>query len=102
MWEVFMSKLKYGYGWALKFLLAAILLGAGIYFFLCKRSCLYNYGCSDHSFSILRVIPLLKSLDKEVLRTINLIEIIFDVIIGAVLLYIALSGQLENNSDLWG
>ena len=36
-----------------------------------------------------RVYPLIKSLNKEVLRTLNLIEIIFDILIGILIIYIA-------------
>ena len=48
-------------------------------------------------FSIFRVVPLMKTLTKEVLRTINLIEIIFDFIIGGVMVYVAFSGNATDN-----
>ena len=90
--------MKYGYGWVLKFILAAILVGVGIYLQFAKDVVFTITGVVIILFSLLRVVPLLKSLNKEVLRTINLIEIIFDTIIGGVLVYIALSGKVEESA----
>lgn len=92
--------MKYGYGWVLKFILAAILLGVGIYMVLADEVVYLITGVVILIFSLFRVIPLLKTLNKEVLRTINLIEIIFDAIIGGVLVYVAATGQMDN-STLW-
>lgn len=91
---------KYGYGWILKFVLAAILLGIGIYMFFANQAVYLITGVVIVLFSLLRVGPLLKTLNKEVLRTLNLIEIIADVIIGGVLIYVAATNKFEN-SDLW-
>ncbi len=96
-----MSKLKYGYGWALKFLLAAILVGVGIYMFFASEVVYTITGVGIVIFSIFRVVPLMKSLNKEVLRTINLIEIIFDTIIGGLMIYIALTRNIEDEA-IWG
>ncbi|MDY0210762.1 MAG: hypothetical protein RBQ91_05075 [Acholeplasma sp.] len=92
--------MKYGYGWVLKFVLAAILLGVGIYLTFADEVVYTITGVTIVIFSLLRVIPLMKSLKKEVLRTVNLIEIIFDTLIGGVLIYIALSGKFDE-SNLW-
>ena len=92
--------MKYGYGWVLKFVLAAILLAVGIYMVLDRTVVYLITGVVIVIFSLFRVVPLLKTLKKEVLRTINLIEIIFDTIIGGVLIYVAASNQI-NDSDLW-
>jgi hypothetical protein len=96
-----MAKLQYGYGWALKFLLAAILLGVGIYMAFADEVVYVITGVTIVIFSIFRVYPLLKSLHKEVLRTINLIEIIFDTIIGGLMIYVALSRDLAKEA-IWG
>ena len=96
-----MKKNKLNYGWVLKFLLAAILLGVGIYFFFAKEVVYTITWAAIVIFSIFRVVPLLKTLNKEVLRTINLIEIIFDILIGVFLIYIALSGKMHDNAELW-
>lgn len=96
-----MNKMKYGYGWVLKFILAAILVGIGIYMIFAKEVVYTITGVAIVVFSIFRVVPLMKSLNKEVLRTINLIEIIFDTIIGGVMIYVALSRDLENEA-IWG
>lgn len=92
--------MKYGYGWVLKFILAAILLGVGIYMVLADEVVYLITGVVILIFSLFRVVPLLKTLNKEVLRTINLIEIIFDAIIGGVLVYVAATGQMDS-STLW-
>ncbi|TNF06739.1 MAG: hypothetical protein EP317_06035 [Bacillota bacterium] len=83
--------MKYGYGWVLKFILAAILIGVGIYMVFADEVVYLVTGIAIVIFSIFRVIPLMKSLNKEILRTINLIEIIFDTLIGAGMIYIVLS-----------
>lgn len=94
--------MKYGYGWVLKFLLAAILLGVGIYLQFAPDVVFTITGLIIVLFSLLRVVPLLKSLNKETLRTINLIEIIFDTILGSLLIYVAMSGKLdESNPGAW-
>jgi hypothetical protein len=92
--------MKYGYGWVLKFVLAAILLGVGIYMVFANEVVYLITGVVIVIFSLFRVVPLLKTLKKEILRTINLIEIIFDAIIGGVLIYVAATGQMDN-SKLW-
>ncbi|MCU0105233.1 hypothetical protein N7603_06140 [Acholeplasma vituli] len=92
--------MKYGYGWVLKFVLAAILLGMGIYMVFADEVVYLITGVVIVIFSLFRVIPLMKTLKKEILRTINLIEIIFDTLIGGVLIYVAATGQMDN-SDLW-
>ena len=95
-----MGKLKYGYGWVLKFVLAAVLLGVGIYMVFANQVVYTITGVGIVIFSVFRVVPLLKSLNKEALRTINLIEIIFDTIIGGLMIYIALTRDLENE-EIW-
>ncbi len=95
-----MSKMKYGYGWVLKFILAAILIGIGIYMIFADEVVYLITGVGIVIFSIFRVVPLLKSLNKEVLRTINLIEIIFDTLIGGVMIYIAITRDLANE-QVW-
>jgi hypothetical protein len=92
--------MKYGYGWVLKFILAAILLGVGIYLQFADEVVYTITGVIIVIFSLLRVIPLMKSLNKEVLRTVNLIEIIADTLIGSVMIYIALSGKFDGG-NVW-
>lgn len=84
-----MKKAKYGYGWVLKFVLAAILLGVGIYMVFADEVVYAITGVTIVIFSLFRVYPLIKSLNKEILRTLNLIEIIFDTLIGILIIYIA-------------
>ncbi|HAQ56694.1 MAG TPA: hypothetical protein DCR44_04790 [Acholeplasmatales bacterium] len=82
-----------GYGWALKWLLAAILIAAGILVKINEVEVVYaTTGIAIVLFSLLRIYPLLKSLSKEVLRTINLFEIVFDTIMGGLMIYVAFSG----------
>jgi hypothetical protein len=97
-----MAKLQYGYGWALKFLLAAILLGVGVYMFFADEVVYIITGVAIVIFSLLRVYPLLKTLNKETQRTINLIEIIFDTLIGGIMIYIALTVTNLAAQPIWG
>jgi len=88
-----MNKKIMGYGWALKWLLAAILIAAGILVKINEVEVVYaTTGIAIVLFSLLRIYPLLKSLSKEVLRTINLFEIVFDTIMGGLMIYVAFSG----------
>ena len=97
-----MEKSKFGYGWLLKFILAAILLAVGIYMVFADQVVYAITGIAIIIFSLLRVIPLMKTLNKEVLRTMNLIEIIFDIILGAVITYIAFSkGDTLADEPIW-
>ncbi len=93
-------KHKYGYGWVLKFILAALLLGVGIYMAFANEVVYTITGVAIIIFSLLRVVPLMKSLEKETLRTLNLVEIIFDTLIGAAMIYIALARDLATE-DIW-
>ncbi len=83
-----------GYGWLVKWVLASILLAGGILMKLYQEEVVYaTTGIAIVLFSLLRVVPLMKTLKKEVLRTINLIEIIFDTIMGGVMIYVVFSGK---------
>lgn len=84
-----MAKPKFNYGWGLKWILAAILLAAGILTKLNQENIVYaTTGIAVVLFSIFRVVPLMKTLKKEVLRTMNLIEIIFEFILGGLMIYV--------------
>ncbi len=97
-----MKKSKYGYGWLLKLILAALLLGVGIYMAFADQVVYAITGIAIIIFSLIRVVPLIKSLNKEVLRTLNLIEIIFDVLVGGIITYIAFSrGDNLANEPIW-
>jgi len=89
-----MAKPKFNYGWVIKWLLAALLLAAGITMLFNSGVIVYaTTGLAVVIFSALRVVPLMKTLKKEVLRTVNLIEIIFDFIIGGLMVFVAFSGK---------
>ncbi len=91
-----MAKSKFGYGWLIKWILAAILLAAGILMKVYEVAVVYaTTGIAIVLFSVLRVYPLMKTLKKEVVRTINLIEIIFDTIMGGVMIYVVFSGKSD-------
>lgn len=97
-----MNKAKYGYGWVLKFTLAAILLGVGIYMAFADQVVYAVTGITIVIFSLFRVYPLIKSLNKEILRTLNLIEIIFDTLIGILIIYIAFTYKdTLSEGNLW-
>lgn len=96
-----MAKAKYGYGWLIKWIVAAILLGVGIYMALSDEVVYTITGIAITIFSLFRVYPLLKTLNKEVLRTINLIEIIIGVVLGAVMIYAGVKGLQGSNAATW-
>jgi len=93
-----MRKSKFGYGWLLKWILAAILLASGLLLKIYDVQVVYMAtGVAIVLFSLLRIYPLLKTLNKEVLRTMNLFEIVFDIIVGALMIYVVMSGKTENS-----
>ncbi len=95
---------KPSYGWLLKWILAAILIGIGFTFFFEEKLVFLIVGIAITIFSLFRVYPLLKSLNKETLRTINLIEIVLSTLIGVMLIYVgikALNNELELDG-IWG
>ena len=62
-----MAKRKFGYGWIIKWILAAILIAAGVLMKIYDEEIVYaTTGIAIVIFSILRVVPLLKTLNKEV------------------------------------
>src|SRR5690554_5553311 len=95
---------KPSYSWLLKWILAAILIGVGLVFFFEESLVYFITGSVIVIFSIFRVWPLLKSLDKEVLRTINLVEIILSTLVGIRLIVIgvkAINNDLDPSGS-WG
>jgi len=89
-----MTKNKFGYGWLIKWILAAILIAAGVLMKIYDQQVVYaTTGVAIIIFSLLRVVPLMKTLKKEVLRTINLFEIFLDVVIGGLMLYVVISAK---------
>lgn len=96
-----MAKAKYGYGWLVKWIIAAILLGVGIYMSLADEVVYTITGITIVIYSLFRVYPLLKTLEKEILRTINLIEIIIGVVLGGVMIYAGLTGLDGDQADMW-
>ncbi len=88
-----MAKKIYTYSWVLKIIAAAILLAFGITMKFVSGGILLLTGIVIALFSIIRVVPLLKTLDKEVLRTINLFEIIIDAVIGGLMIYFAVTSE---------
>ncbi len=97
-----MAKAKFGYGWVIKWILAAILIAAGVLMKIYDEEIVYaTTGIAIVIFSILRVVPLLKSLNKEVLRTLNLIEVIFDTLLGGLMIFVVFSGKLDTANSVW-
>jgi len=96
-----MSKRQFGYGWVIKWVLAAILIAAGILMKIYDEEIVYaTTGLAIVIFSILRIVPLMKTLNKEVLRTLNLIEVIFDTILGGLMVFVVFSGKLQSQT-IW-
>ncbi len=80
--------MKLSYSWLLKWILAAILIGVGFTMFFSKELVFLVTGIVIIVFSLFRVVPLVKSLNKEILRTINIIEILLDLILGGIMIYV--------------
>ena len=91
-----MEKIKFSYGWLLKWIIAAILVGVGITMVLASSIVFFITGLFLIIFSIFRVVPLLRTLNKEPLRLINLVEIIVDIVIGGLLLYVGIRAMVES------
>ncbi|MBN2540625.1 MAG: hypothetical protein JXB08_03770 [Bacilli bacterium] len=86
-----MAKNKFNYGWTIKWALAAIIIAAGILTKIYETDIVFSAtGIAVVIFSIFRVVPLMKTLKKEALRTMNLIEIIFEFILGALMIYVGI------------
>jgi lysylphosphatidylglycerol synthetase-like protein (DUF2156 family) len=96
-----MAKAKYGYGWLIKWIVAAILLGIGIFMVIADDVVYTIVGIIITIYSLFRVYPLMKTLNKEVLRTINLIEIIIGVVLGGVMIYAGVKGLDTDNAETW-
>ncbi|WP_045749192.1 hypothetical protein [Acholeplasma oculi] len=95
--------MKASYGWLLKWILAAILIGVGFTMFFSKELVFLITGIVIIVFSLFRVVPLVKSLKKEILRTINIVEIVLDFILGGILTYVgveALQSGIQPDS-IW-
>lgn len=92
-----MTKPKYGYGWLVKFILAAILVTVGILIAVSENIVYIITGIAIAIFSLFRVYPLLKSLNKEVLRTINLIEILIGAVLGGVMIYAGFTKSVDGS-----
>lgn len=96
-----MSKAKYGYGWLLKWILAAILLAVGLSMYFTQELVFLVTGVILVIFSLFRVYFLLKTLKKEVARTLNLIEIIFGTLLGIIMIYVGID-SLKNGFNQTG
>lgn len=83
-----MGKARYGYGWLLKWILAAILIAIGTTMYLNKELVFFVTGVILVIFSLFRIYFLFKTLDKEILRILNLIEVIFGTILGGIMIYV--------------
>src|SRR5690606_12842398 len=86
-----------------KWILAAILIAVGVTMFFAQSVVFMVTGMAIVIFSIFRVVPLLKTLNKEVLRTLNLVEILFDIVLGGIMIWAGVdaynTGQLD---PFWG
>ncbi|MFW5889137.1 MAG: hypothetical protein ACOCUD_02030 [Bacillota bacterium] len=96
-----MARAKYGYGWLIKWIIAAILLGVGIFMAISDDVVYTITGIAITIYSLFRVYPLLKTLEKEVLRTINLIEILIGIVLGVVMVYAGVKGLNTDQAATW-
>lgn len=86
--------------WLIKFLLAGILLGVGLFMAFDDEIVYLMTGVILVVFALFRLKPLLKSLKKEVSRFIHLMEALVTILLGAALIWI--SFQLDgDNSEIY-
>jgi len=89
--------------WIIKFILAGILLGVGLFMVFSEDVVYLMTGAILVVFALFRVVPLLKTLKHEVSRTIHLIEVLATAILGGVLIFASLQlGSDGGNTNLWG
>lgn len=86
--------------WLMKFLLAGILLGVGLFMAFDEEIVYLMTGVILVVFALFRLKPLLKSLKKEVSRFIHLMEALVTILLGSALIFI--SFQLTgDNSEIF-
>ena len=89
--------------WIIKFILAGILLGVGLFMVFSEDVVYLMTGAILVVFALFRVVPLLRTLKHEVSRTIHLIEVLVTAILGGVLIFASLQlGSDGGNTNLWG
>lgn len=87
------------YGWALKLVAAAILLALAI-FLLIQRDTgeliiSVFMGSIIIIYSIVRLVPFIKTQGSELVKTVNIIEITISVIVGLILILVPTLTELE-------
>lgn len=88
--------------WIIKFILAGILLGVGLFMVFSEDVVYLMTGAILVVFALFRVVPLLRTLKHEVSRTIHLIEVLVTAILGGVLIFASLQlGSDGGNTNLW-
>lgn len=88
--------------WIIKFILAGILLGVGLFMVFSEDVVYLMTGAILVVFALFRVIPLLRTLKHEVSRTMHLIEVLVTAILGGVLIFASLQlGSDGGNTNLW-
>ena len=84
--------------WLIKFLLAGILLGVGLYMAFDDEIVYLMTGVILVIFALFRLKPLLKSLKKEVSRFIHLLEAIITILLGSALIWISFQLTGDNSA----
>lgn len=78
------------YGWALKLVAAALLLALGIILILNDGEMIIAVfmGSVIIIYSVIRLIPFIKTQGSELVKTVNIIEITLSVIVGLILILV--------------
>ena len=100
-----MKNLFKNYGWLIKFIGAAILITFGVVMLVTRKQQGAMFITVLVGFIIVisvlfRVVPLMKTLHRELLRTINLLELIANLFAGGFMLYWGFSGN-ATETDLY-
>lgn len=83
--------------WLMKFLLAGILLGVGLFMAFDEEIVYLMTGVILVVFALFRLKPLLKSLKKEVSRFIHLMEALVTILLGFALIFISFQLTGDNS-----
>ena len=79
------------YIWLFEWIAASLILALGLVIGFVDGVVLLATGISLVLIAILRVIPLFKTLKDKLMRWINLIEIILNLAIGGVMIYLTIN-----------
>lgn len=89
------------YGWAVKIMVAAILLALAVYLILNQdvgeTIIAVFMGATIIIYSVIRLVPFIKTQGSELVKTVNIIEITLSVVVGLILIIIPTATEIDIN-----